>query len=204
MKHKNLREHIKFAIHVFKKRGEFYRERGLELSPTVHTFLWQNRRYVIDVTTRAMLALFKLRKDESPLIAQWRSTSPLNGAIAREVQDVLIQRREATLSRLATAAEDTGSREAVRRCLKIGVDLGLLKHKANQYSITPLYADELFSRSILRLRDPDIVEFARVVMSLHNLEQMVLDPKYQRDSDHPLTTPLTFTEAIAAGHYDDE
>ena len=204
MKYKSLREHIKFAMSAFKKRGEFYRRRGLELSPTVHTFLWQNRRYIIDITTRAMLALFKLKAKESPALTSWRAISPRTAEITRHVQKVLVQRRNASLSRLATEAEESGSREAVRRCLKIGVDLGLLHREGDAYSITDLYADELFSRSILRLRHPDIVEFARVVMALHNLEQMVLDPKYPRDEDHPLTSPLTITEAIAAGHYEEE
>ena len=44
IKYKNLKEHIKYIANAFKKRGEFYRNCGLELTPSHHTVLWSQRR----------------------------------------------------------------------------------------------------------------------------------------------------------------
>ena len=74
IRHKNLREHIRFVAAAFKKRGAFYKERGLEVSPTLHTLLWQNRRYTIDVITRALLVL-NSHSDDAPTLNKWRQTS---------------------------------------------------------------------------------------------------------------------------------
>ena len=195
MKHKNLREHIKFVAAAFKKRGNFYRERGLEVSPTLHTLLWQNRRYTIDVITRALLVL-NSHSDDAPTLNKWRATSLTNAAISRQIIIALIQRRHATLSRLVVACEGVGSRESVRRALTIAIDLGLITKKCDEYEISPLLVEELFGRSIMRLRDPDVVEFARLVLMVNQAETLILQPKFDREDDHPMSTPLTMMRKL--------
>ena len=89
----------------------------------------------------------------------------------------------------------------------MGVDLGLLEKVGEGYAMTTLYADELFNRAILGLRHPDMVEWARMVLAVNQAETLILDNRFPRRDDHPLDTPPTLAEEIAAGRYtgsDDE
>ena len=202
MKKRTLREHIEFVRQAFKKRLTFYQSRGLNLSPSTHTLLWQHRRYMVDVSSRAMLALMK-HGNESPLIKEWRETSPKNANISRVIQTVLTRQKYATLAQLTYEAQEYGSRESVRRCVAIGIELDLLIKDADQYKLSDAYVNESFDRSILRIRHPDVVEFAQFVASLHNIESLIQEPRFPRVDDHPMATPLTLTEEIAAGEYQD-
>ncbi len=200
MKYRTLREHIEFVRSAFKKRLTFYQSRGLNLSPSTHTLLWQHRRYMVDVSSRAMMALMK-HGSESPLIKEWRETSPKNANISRVIQTVLTRQKYATLAQLTYEAQEYGSRESVRRCISIGVDLKLLDKENENYKLSEVYVNESFDRSILRIRHPDVVEFAQFVSSLHNIESLIQEPKFPRTDDHPFATPLTLTEEIAQGNY---
>ena len=200
IKYKNLKEHIRYIASAFKRRGEFYRKRGLELSPTTHTFLWSQRRYLMSAGTRCSLVWDRIAGD-SPTIEKWHSASVTNRFIARRVQDVLIDHQSGTMSRFAVACEDVAKRETVRRCVAMGVELGLLEKCGDGYTMTALYADELFNRAILGLRHPDMVEWARMVLAVNQTETLVQHNRYPRQDDHPLDTPLTIIEEIAAGRY---
>jgi hypothetical protein len=128
IKYKNLQEHIKFIASAFKRRGEFYRKRGLELSPTTHTFLWSRRRYLLSAGTRAALVWDRIA-GESPTIEKWHSATVTHKLIVRRIQDVLVDHQSATMSRFAVACEDVAKRETVRRCITMGVELGLLEKR---------------------------------------------------------------------------
>jgi len=206
IKYKNLKEHIKYIAAAFKKRGEFYRKRGLELSPTTHTFLWSQRRYLLSASTRAILVWNSISGD-SPKIESWHNATATNRVIARRIQNVLIEHRSATMSRFVVACEGIAKRESVRRCVNMGVDLGLLEKCGDGYMITQTYADELFNRVILAARHPDSVEWARMVLAVNQTETLIQTNRFPRQDDHPLATPLTLAEEIAAGRYtgsDDE
>lgn len=207
IKYKNLKEHIKYIAAAFKRRGEFYRKRGLELTPSTHTFLWSQRRYLVDICTRSVLVWTTGNHEESPLLKKWRATSVTNDAISRRALLVLCEYPSASLSRIATECEPVASRETVRRAMAISVDLGLIKKRGDEYEMTEQCADELFNRTILGIRHPDMVEFARFVLAINQAEALIQNPRYQRTDDHPLATPLTLAEEIAAGRYtgkDDE
>ena len=118
MKKRTLKVHIRWVKERFKKRLGFYRERGLEVSPTAHTLLYQNRRYMVSTVTNAMRALNEA-SDESPLINQWRATSAKNEEISKTIQKVLVDNVSASLAQLVFACEKKGSRESVRRVLAL-------------------------------------------------------------------------------------
>ena len=206
IRYKNLKEHIRFIANAFKKRGEFYRKRGLELTPSTHTFLWSQRRYLMWAGTRSVLAWDSIRGD-APTIEKWHNATVTNRMIVRRVQDVLIENKSASISRFVVECEGIAKRETVRRCVNMGVDLGLLEKVGEGYAMTTLYADELFNRAILGLRHPDMVEWARMVLAVNQAETLILDNRFPRRDDHPLDTPPTLAEEIAAGRYtgsDDE
>ena len=202
IRYKNLKEHIRFIANAFKKRGEFYAKRGLVLTPLTHTFFWAQRRYLLSVATRSVLAWDSIAA-ESPNISKWHNATATNRLIVRRIQDVLIENKSASMSRFVVACEGVAKRETVRRCIAMGIDLGLLKKCGDNYTMTALYADELFNRAILGLRHPDMVEWARMVLAVNQSETIMLDNRYPRHDDHPLDTPLTLMEEIAADRYTD-
>jgi len=207
IQYKNLKEHIKYIANAFKKRGEFYRKRGLELTPSTHTFLWAQRRNIIDMCTRSILLWNNKLNDDAPLLEEWRATSVTNDAISRRALLVLCEYPSASLSRIATECESFAHRETVRRAMTIAVDLGLVRKCGENYELTELFVDELFNRTILGIRHPDMIEFARLVLAVNQIEALNQCPRYERTDDHPLSTPLTLPEEIAAGRYtgaDDE
>ena len=201
IRYKNLKDHIRYIANAFKKRGEFYRKRGLELSPTTHTFLWSQRRYLVSAATRAALVWGNIGDGAAPKVEKWHAASATNRLNVHRIQNVLIDHSSATMSRFAVACEDIAKRETVRRCVAMGVELGLLKKCDEGFSITPEYAEELFDRANLGVRHPDMVEWARMVLAVNQAETLIQQNRYPRQDDHPLDTPLTIIEAIAAGRY---
>jgi hypothetical protein len=206
IQYKNLKEHIKYIANAFKRRGEFYRKRGLELTPSMHTFLWSQRRYLMWAGTRSVLAWDSIRGD-APTIEKWHNATVTNRMIVRRIQDVLIENKSASISRFVVECEGIAKRETVRRCVNMGVELGLIEKVGEGYAMTALYADELFNRAILGLRHPDMIEWARMVLAVNQAETIIQHNRFPRRDDHPLDTPLTLAEEIAAGRYtgaDDE
>ena len=204
LKYKTLKEHIAFVTKAFGKRLAFYRERDLELTPQAHTHLWSNRRYMVNIISKAMLANFEMT-DDSPQLSKWRHGSHKTSMVTRIVISVLSEQSSATWTELCYRCEKYASRESVRKCLSLGVELGLLeKDEEDHYQITDLLAHELFDRSIMRLRHPDVVEAAQFCVTLNNMEQYYQNPKFPRSEEHPLSTPITINEALQTGVYGDE
>ena len=204
MKKRTLKVHIRWVKERFKKRLGFYRERGLEVSPTAHTLLYQNRRYMVSTVTNAMRALNEA-SDESPLINQWRATSAKNEEISKTIQKVLVDNVSASLAQLVFACEKKGSRESVRRVVAHGVELGLLAREGDQYQISDLYVSEMFDRYIMKIRHPDVIRLAMFTSAVNVVENVIQNAdEMNTDPDHPLASKKTLTEAVAAGDYDDE
>ena len=204
MKKRTLKEHIRWIKTRFAMRLGFYRERGLEVSPTAHTLLYQNRRYMVSTVPNAMRALNEA-SDESPLINQWRATSAKNSEISKTIQKVLVDNISASLAQLVFACERQGSRESVRRVVAHGVELGLLAREGDQYQISDLYVSELFDRYLMKIRHPYVVKLGMFTSSVNVVENIIQNAdEMNTDPDHPLASKKTLTEAVAAGDYDDE
>lgn len=146
-------------------------------------------------TTDASAGIYVIGQDEITL----NGTGVLEAKSTRHMPE--LDHQSATMSRFTVASENVAKRETVRRCVGMGVELGLLKKCGDGYEMTKLYADELFNRVILGLRQPDMVEWARMVLAVNQTETLILDNRYPRQDDHPLDTPLTLPELIAAGRY---
>jgi len=204
MKKRTLKEHIRWIKTRFAMRLGFYKQRGLEVSPTAHTLLYQNRRYMISCVSHAMRALNEAG-DESPQLNEWRGTSAKNSDIAKTIQVVLVDNISASLAQLVWACEKKGSRESVRRVIAHGVELGLLHKENDQYRISDLYVSEMFDRAIMKIRNPDVVRLGMFTSAVNVVENIIQNAdKMNTDPDHPLASRKTLTEAVAAGDYDDE
>ena len=202
-KYKSLMEHAVFVARAFKLRLRWYRDRGLELTPTSPTFLWQQRRHMISVTTRMMAVNF-MTDDDTPQLKEWRKGSMQANMVTRLGLIVLTQQQSATVTNIANVCEEFASRESVRKVLNQGVSLGLLeKVDGDRYAISDILANELFNRAIMRLRHPDVVEFSKLCVTMANLESMMLEPEFDPREEHPLSTGITMANALKDGIYEE-
>ena len=200
-RYKTLKEHIKFAVGALRHRTRVYKKQGLDLTPESHTLLWQNRRYMISIICRMMAVNF-MTDDDSPLLAEWRKGSVINNMVTRLSLISLCAQKSATLTQLAFVCEGVASREKVRTVMRDGIKLGLLNRTSKEeYEISDLFANELFNRSIKRLRHPDVVEFSKFCLTVANVEDLILNPAFDREEDHPLSTPITLPNALKEGLY---
>jgi len=159
---------------------------------------------MIAVMTNAIRAI-RAPGDESPLMNKWRGTSSKNNDICYDIQKILVDQQTASLAQLTFSAEKHGSRESVRRVVAHGIDLGLLQKDGDQFSLSEAYVNELFDRSIMRIRHPDVVKLGMFTSAINVVENIIQNAdKMNKDPAHPLASNLTLTEAIANGDYDDE
>ncbi len=100
--------------------------------------------------------------------------------------------------------EKFSSLESVRNCLKQGVAPGLLTKSKNQYALSELLAEELFNRSVVRLRNKDMVEFAKLCSAFDSIEHVQKNSPFDRNDQHPLNSPINLSEALERGLYKDE
>lgn len=198
---KSLREHAAYVATRFRKRIPFYRQRGVELTPESHTLLWQNRRHIISVICK-MYMVNLVTDDESPKLKEWRKASIVNNMVTRMALITLCAQRSATLTQLAYVCEGLASREKVRQVIKDGERLGLLeKDGKDGYMVSDELAEELFNRMVLKIRHPDTVAFSKMCMTVANVEEMIQASPFDREEDHPLSSPITIANALKEGLY---
>jgi len=200
-KYKSLKEHIKYAARALRRRSYVYKKQGVELTPEAHTLLWQNRRYMISIICKMMAVHFNT-EDDSPLMAKWRKGRVVNNMVTRLSLITLCAQKSATLTQLAYICEGAASREKVRLVMAEGIELGLLERVGkDSYMISDSLSEELFNRSIMRLRHPDVIEFSKFCLTVANVEDLILNPAFDREEDHPLSTPITLPNALKEGIY---
>ncbi len=199
--YKNLKDHIRFAVNAFRRRSPVYRKAGKDLTPEAHTLLWQNRRYLISIICKMMAVHFNT-EDDSPLMMRWRKGKVINNMVTRLSLITLCAQKTATLTQLAYFCEGIASREKVRQVMIEGVELELLERVGkDSYMISEKLAEELFNRSIMRLRHPDVIEFSKFCLTVADVEELILNQPFDREEDHPLSTPITLPNALKEGLY---
>ena len=150
-----------------------------------------------------MIANFQM-SEESPLLQEWRKKCPTQSMVTRIMINVLCEDRGVTLNELTYRCETFASRESVRACVKQGIELGLVYKDGKKYCITETLAEELFFRSVIRLRHKDVVEFAHFCSSFDNIERLQKKSPYDRKDGHPLNSDMTLSEALESGQYSNE
>jgi len=202
--HATLLDHVRAVARSFREHVPKLRNRGADISLRGYAQLRENNRYVILVISKMIEAHLE-HVDEAPTVSEWRKKSETQHRISRRVVRVLAENEFATLAELSFRCEKFASRESVRNCLADGVDLGLIdKNDKQQFSISDLLVKEMFDRSVMKLRHPDVVEHAHFCAAFDTIEKLQRSARFPRSERHPLNPPPTLSEALEQGLYDSE
>jgi len=104
-------------------------------------------------------------------IKKWRNASKVGGPLTRVILMTLSTQPKATLAELEVICAPYGKRTALKKLLKEGVDLGLLRSTCEGYEATDLLIDEAFDRVIFKILDDDVVAFCEFVVMYKNLRE---------------------------------
>ena len=112
-------------------------------------------------------------------------------------------------SRLMGDAAVEYDRNTIRDVLNYGVELGLLTksetdgEKSHKYSATKTLYEEMFERMLIKVTDPNVVHFARLVMTYHNMTKIGENTiQLEEDGLQEFGPTETVQNDVCAGKYD--
>tara|TARA_R100000808_G_C2132153_1_gene141151 strand:- start:896 stop:1555 length:660 start_codon:yes stop_codon:yes gene_type:complete len=104
-------------------------------------------------------------------IKEWRNSSKVGTPVTRVILMTLSTQPKATLAELEVLCAPYGKRTALKKLLKEGVELGLLRSTCEGYEATELLIDESFDRVNFKILDDNIVEFCEFVVMFKNMRE---------------------------------
>lgn len=192
---------------------EIYDKLGLKFSVNPNVQLWRLRYRAIYLFSMAGLWLAKSPKEfhasltYGNTIQTWRDSSKVGGIVTRTIIAKLCQSTTITLAELEVLCGAGAKRTAIKAILKTGVDLKLLTQNKGDYSATDLLLREAYDRTLAKLLDKEIVEFAEFVIMFKTLREnatMVSDLEQRGDLGLDEGLFQSIPEALYNGIYDHE
>ncbi len=104
-------------------------------------------------------------------IKQWRNSSKVGISLTRIILMTLSTQPRATLAELEVLCAPYGKRTALKKLLKEGVALRLLRSTCEGYEPTELLIDEGFDRVIFKILNDDVIEFCEFVVMFKNMRE---------------------------------
>lgn len=210
----SLRDHVKRMQGGLSRSKKIYDARGVRWSVNPAVQLWRLRFRAIYLFSMAGLWLQK-HPDEyaagatfGGTIRKWRNSSTKVGStVTRTILAKLCQSNTVTLAELEVLCHGLAGRSAINNLLKSGVELGLLTQNQGGYSGTDLLMREAYDRTIFKLLDREIVEFAEFVVMFNTLRknaENVGDLEISGDLDKDAGIRQSIPEALFNRVYDDE
>lgn len=210
--HRGLGHHMKAATDGIAKRKALYQKNKRPFDPNAHIFLWRNNISYQDALLQMMLALLK-PYDEGETVQRWRSQSVAAQYITRVFfAHMIAHRRPVTISDIESRMlEDTGveyDRKTIRDIMNNGVELGLLAkletESTHRYMATNLLNEEMFERMVIKITDPRVIHFARLVLTYHTMTKIGTETT-DRESDGQQTFDpyRTVQEELNDGTYNE-
>ena len=209
----SLKNHVKRMQFGLARSKEIYEMLGQKFSANPNVQLWRLRYRAIYLFSMAGLWLSKGPKDfhstaeYGETIQTWRNSSKVGSIVTRNIIARLCQKSTFTLAELEVLCGPGAGRTAIQGILKTGVDLGLLIKNKGDYSATDLLLREAYDRTLVKLLDPEIVEFAEFVIMFNTLRKnasVVSDLEQRGDLGLDEGLRQSIPEALYNGMYDDE
>ena len=169
-------------------------------------FLWRNRFQAINLFTKIVLVLNGPPTiDVGSEMEEWRKLSKSYNVISRQIIVALTNGRKGIrLPAVELALDGEYSKSTIIKCAKEGVRLGLLTANKGRYYGTQKLYDAAFQRCMVKLRDPDIISFARFVMTMNSINQIAAKTaEMERDSEYK-GDYKTMYEEMVDGKYHSE
>lgn len=136
-------------------------------------------------------------------IKKWRNTSKVGGPLTRIIAMTLSTQPQATVAELEVLCAPYGKRTALKKVLKQGVDLGLLRSTCEGYEATQLLIDEAFDRVIFKILDDDVIAFCELVVMYKNLRENAKNTGDLEKQNRLRIERTSLSENIFEGVYDD-
>lgn len=209
-----LQDHVQRMQEGLARSREIYQKRGVRWSVNPVVQLWRLRFRAIYLFSMAGLWLQKHPSDSvataeyGETIRKWRRASKESGAtVTRTILARLCQSNTVTLAELEVLCHPLAARTAINRLLKTGIALGLLTQDQGEYRATDLLVYEAYDRTMFKLLDPEIVEFAKFVVMFSTLREnaeIVGDLERNGNLDVDEGIRQSIPEALFNGNYDGE
>ena len=136
-------------------------------------------------------------------IKKWRNTSKVGGPLTRIITMTLSTQPKATVAELEVLCARYGKRTALKKVLKEGVDLGLLRSTCEGYEATQLLIDEAFDRVTFKILDDDVIAFCELVVMYKNLRENAKNTGELEKQNRLRIERTSLSENIFEGVYDD-
>jgi hypothetical protein len=194
----NIIEHGQAAGTMWQRSEQVHRNHRIRFDPMTFLFSWRNRRQLASVMARAASAL-TAPVEEAPRIEEWRSSTVKNEKIVRATMALLNEKRSVTVAEVLEKCVNNfkTTRETVRNCLNLGVELKVLEKRNEQYEVSEILSQEITDRVSIKMCDRDVVEMAEIV-NAYNLMREFMFKTYglERDARLPQDSPASIHEQI--------
>lgn len=208
--HKGLGHHMKAATDGIAKRKKLYTDNKRPFDTNAHIFLWRNNISYQDALLQAMLAVLQ-PYDIGGTTQRWRSQSIAAQYITRVFfAHMIAHRRPVTISDIESRMlEDTGveyDRKTIRDIMNNGVEVGLLvkleTESTHRYMATNLLNEEMFERMVIKITDPRVIHFARMVLTYHTMTSIGTETtEREGDGQQSFDPYRTVQEEMCDGKY---
>lgn len=208
-----LQDHVKRMQEGLARSKVIYETCGIRWSVNPIVQLWRLRFRAIYLFSMAGLWLSKHPTESiasanyGETIREWRDSSKVGATVTRHIIARLCQASTVTLAELEVLCEGLAGRSAINKLLKTGVEMGLLTQHQGEYRTTHLLMSEAYDRTMFKLLDPEIVEFAEFVVMFNTLRKNAtlvgdLERSGKLDADEGIRQSIP--EALFNGRYDEE
>ena len=203
-----LSEHVEKFRSTLDRHQHIYDMFGHRFSVNPHVFLWRNRFHFIKSCAQAGIKMSMGRSSKAqvaPTLRQWRKGNTFTLISRHIVASICSDLTPVTPAQINCLVEGEISASMVTKCLRLGVELGLLYKKDNEYHATSLLYSESLDLVVAKIMDERLVAFCRLVVmfadmraAAKNAGDMPLE-QLPEDINH-----ASLTELIFSGAYDDE
>lgn len=203
-----LAEHVSRFKDTLNRHKSIYDALGHRFSVNPHVFLWRNRFHFIKSFAHAGIMMTRGRASENniaPTLRQWRKSNTFTLISRHIVASICSDLTPVTPAEINFLVEGETSPSMVTKCLRNGVELGLLYKKDNEYHATPLLYDECLDLVVARVMDDRLVAFCRLVVMFADMREAA-----KKSAELPIETlpddikHKSLAELLFLGVYDDE
>ena len=203
-----LAEHVSRFKDTLNRHKNIYDALGHRFSVNPHVFLWRNRFHFIKSFAHAGIMMARGRASENniaPTLREWRRSNAFTLISRHIVASICSDLTPVTPAEINFHVEGQTSPSMVTKCLRLGVELGLLYKQDNEYHATSLLYDECLDLVVTGIMDDRLVAFCRLVVMFADMRATA-----QQSGQQPLNNlpedikHKSLSELLFLGVYDDE
>jgi len=208
---------VKLLKKNYGRRQAVMKERGREHDEVLSHAIWVNRRPLCRAMARAILTLqnHDMGVGIGQTLWKWRDASVTSSTVSRVVVDLLLEYPTVTISQVEAqcrAESISVKRTAVNKIMTHAVELEILEvgggasnRDGKEYALTALGREELIDRMVLKYTEPDVLEFARNVLMIHEMRRLYAKSSTEKERNpNPMDNQKSLYAMALAGDFDEK